>query len=525
MIRTYTSKGMLTSLRLDWIALIGALLMFAALLIVSAAKAGWVFEYPLDDPYIHLAMSAEISRGGYGVNAGEFASAASSALFPLLLMISPETELQRLLPFAWNLVGLALIAILWGRALIWSGYSGVLGALLAFFGPLLVGTISTAYVGMEHTLHAAASIAIIFGLARFLSEGRVPWMLFAGVFFAPILRFEGLALVCLAIGVLYLNDRKRTAYFAAALGLLPVAAFVIYLLSLGLDPLPNSVQAKLVSNDDVEISRLRRIYSTIVINLTKSGGQGIAAISFAALLLRSLSPQIRQTSWNWLALTILLAGVAHLLFGQVGWMERYEHYALASLGLGVLILAAQVERRKFIAQGLAIGSLFVAGWYYVQESVFEYHWGSRAIHNQQAQMSRFAKDHLNKNVAVNDLGWVSWGNQNYVLDLFGLANDEARELRIYDNSQGWGGPLVKRHNVSVIMIYDEMVGEAVAPEWVPLGKLVMRNPRGYLGAEEVLFFAANADEVADANAALAAWWPELPVDTCFVLIETGKCAQ
>ena len=177
--------------RLDLVALTGALGTFVILQLVAAGLAGWVFEYPLDDVYIHLAMASEIARGGYGVNSGEVASAASSGLYPLLLTPFPDSEFQRVLPLFWNVIGLALTAVLWGRALMWAGYTGALGLGLAFFGPLLAGGVSTAYVGMEHTLHAAASVAVIFGLARYLAEGRATAMLILGLALGPILRFEG----------------------------------------------------------------------------------------------------------------------------------------------------------------------------------------------------------------------------------------------------------------------------------------------------------------------------------------------
>ena len=64
---------------------IGALAAFMALTILAISRGVGGFEYPLDDPYIHMAVAEEIVSGGYGVNAGEYASAASSPLYPLLL--------------------------------------------------------------------------------------------------------------------------------------------------------------------------------------------------------------------------------------------------------------------------------------------------------------------------------------------------------------------------------------------------------------------------------------------------------
>ena len=86
------------ALRYDQLSVWTALIAFGALQLAAMWKIGFAFEYPLDDPYIHLAMASEISKGGYGVNSGEIASAASSALFPLLLTPFADTDFQRFLP-------------------------------------------------------------------------------------------------------------------------------------------------------------------------------------------------------------------------------------------------------------------------------------------------------------------------------------------------------------------------------------------------------------------------------------------
>jgi hypothetical protein len=511
--------------RLGGIAVGGAVLAYLGLTIAAMVRSGWNFEYPLDDVYIHLAMASEITRGGYGVNPGEIASAASSALYPMLLTPFPDTDLQRWLPVAWNVVGLATGAWLWGRALGWAGYRGALGVGLAFLGPLVVGAHSTAFTGMEHALHGAASVAIIYGLARLLSDGRGVGLLLCGLFFAPILRFEGLALVVLSIGVLAITGRWRLAVIAAAVGLIPIALFMGFLVSLGLDPLPNSVQAKLVSDGEEAISRLHRVIGTFRINIAKPGGLAILALVVAAIAMRLLDETLRRSHLGWLALVILGAGLGHLLFAQIGWMERYEHYAIAALGLGVLILAARVTGARRLATTIAVLALLPAAWNYVPRTLKDYPWNSRAVYLQQAQMRAFAHDHLDRPIAVNDLGLAVWANPNSVLDLYGLANDQARRLRIFSPDPGWAGPLVQRHDVSVIMIYDSFVGVGISPDWVPLGKLVMLRARGYVGDAVVSFYAAAQSDVGAAQIALQSWAPTLPAEACFVYPDASDCAR
>ena len=562
--------------RLDKIALWAALILYLAVQLLAASRVGFALEYPLDDVYIHLAMASEIAKGGYGVNSGEIASAASSALYPVLLTPFPDSGLQRLLPLLWNVVGLGLTAWLWGKALIWAGYRGTPGVFLAVVFPLFVGAVSTAYVGMEHTLHAAASLAIVFGLLRFLEDGKLTWILFAGLLFAPLFRFEGLALCTMAVAVLLIRGRPFAAVLGAVLSFVPIGFFIYYLLSLGLDPLPNSVQAKLMTNEEVDQSRLTRLFDTYFINMSKIGGMQIVGMTgvlmglglltatrtkaalplLGALLLAaglagqgyismdveariglvgpvamlslggvvflgiatltSLREDETDTNRIWFVLALAAAAMGHAFFAQTGWMERYEHYIVAALALGLVAVAGLAARRRRVAMTLATVAIVAAGANYTYKTAMKYPWGSRAIHLQQYQMAVFAKDFLNRNVAVNDLGWVSWGNPNYVLDLYGLANHEARRLRIFDPQPGWGGPLVKERDVAVIMIYRSFIEDAIAPEWVPLGMLVQNEAKGFLGDDRVHFFAADFSKVPVAEAALREWNKTLLPDSCFV---------
>jgi hypothetical protein len=131
---------------------------FAIWFALTWARIG-TFEYPLDDVYIHLAMAEGIAGGTYGINPGEPASAASSILYPLLLTPFPGTEIQRLLPLAWNLSGLLALAWLLGRWIEeWS--TGTVAVFLALVLPFATNMAGVASLGMEHTLHALAMAAI-----------------------------------------------------------------------------------------------------------------------------------------------------------------------------------------------------------------------------------------------------------------------------------------------------------------------------------------------------------------------------
>jgi hypothetical protein len=92
--------------RSSWLA---PLLVLATVTLVMALEAwliayknGGLFLYTTDDAYIHLSMSEQIARGGYGVNPGEFAAAASSILFPVLLAPFAGFSWQSWTPLAFS---------------------------------------------------------------------------------------------------------------------------------------------------------------------------------------------------------------------------------------------------------------------------------------------------------------------------------------------------------------------------------------------------------------------------------------
>lgn len=499
------------------LSVVSALGAFAVLMWVAIGTAGGVFEYPLDDVYIHLAMAEQIAAGGYGVNAGEIASAASSPLYPLLLLPFAGTEVQRVLPLLWNLAGLVAAAWIWGRILIVSGiFEGqraLIGWAAALAGPVALNTFGVAFTGMEHTLHVAASLAIVLGLLRLLEEERLTLPLLAGLFLTTALRLEGMALGLLAAIVVLRVSGLRPALLCAALTILPVALFAGTLIGLGLDPLPESVQAKLQGNDTVEMDLVTRFLAQFQVNIAKPAGFVLLMASGILLAFLFVLPGLRETGPRSVVMAIFLAALAHLLFGQIGWMDRYEGYIWATLAAGLMIAAS---RGPLVGQGVSLAVIIGGGVFaYWTSWTDHFPWNIRAIHLQPAQSARFAHDYAKVPVAVNDLGLAVWRNPDYVLDLYGLASAEARYLRIEAPTPGWAGPLAEAKGVKLAMIYDKWLGDAVAEDWVLLGYLRIEVPPtapsiGYLGDDHVSYYATDPAHVDALKAALAEWAPTLP---------------
>ena len=483
-----------------WACVAGAFIAYAGLIAMGMARNGWLFEYPLDDVYIHLAMAEQIARGGYGVNAGEYASAASSPAYPLLLTPFSESPFQRWLPLLWNVVALGMAAVLLGYAFARAGL-GRTGVALAAIAPFALSMHVTAFTGMENMAHGAASLAIVLGLWRFVETDRIGGLLLAGCLLAAAFRLEGLALGMAAGGVVAILGRPRAGAMLIALAILPAALFTGYLVALGLDPLPNSVMAKL--DDTGGGSPLE----TFRINTNTCGGRYIFALTGIVALVGAVA-FLRDRRRGWFALAVAASGFAHLIFGATGWMDRYENYLILSLVAALaLVLGGASPLGGRIAVAVALAGGLVT---YAPSTLSIYAWNPKAIAAQQGQMARFAKDFVDGPVAVNDIGYVAWRNPHYVLDLWGLASADALTLRTSLAGQGWAGPLAAEKGVSVAMVYDKWLSEAVPDDWHRLGSLHLDVPNAFLGGSEVAFYATDATAVPGLQASLRAWAEGLP---------------
>ncbi|PYF10242.1 hypothetical protein C8J30_10551 [Rhodobacter viridis] len=489
-----------------------ALATFAALQGVALVLAGGAFDYPLDDVYIHLSMAEGIAAGGYGINPGEYASASSSILYPLLLVPFAGTAVQGVLPLLWNTLSVALAGGLWGFALANSGLGARGRWTLAALVPVGFNIAGVGFTGMENSLHAVAAMATVIGLWSYLREGRIGLLLIAGTLAAPLLRLEGLALSGLVCATLALRGRVR---MATALGIgiaAPVLGFMTFLLHLGLEPLPASVIAKRAMVG-AGTSGITRLIATLGTNLGSLPGLILAAMTATCLALPLLAPGCRRDGRGWLLAVLGIAGLAHLLAAQIGWMNRYEHYILMAELTGLMLVTTGAGSRLAAwASGLFTAlALFAAVGFWTPITLRTI-WNPRAIHLQQAQMARFAKDWVKAPVAVNDIGWVAWQNPNDVLDLWGLGSLEALNARLSAGVPGWAGPLVRAHGVDLVMIYDSWLRIGKSPDWVRLGQLDMENPHGALGDMSVDFYAARPEVAQELQAKLADFAMTLPKD-------------
>lgn len=464
------------------------------------------FTYTLDDPYIHLALSDQIIHGNYGIHAGQHAAPSSSILFPFLLVIAAGTSFHPYLPLLLNVAALFLTIEIVRRffahldlAQHRRGNTVLAGAAVVL--AVCLNIIGIVFTGLEHSLHIATVAAIVYGLVLFLDNRKMPaWLPFV-IVLCPLFRYEGLPLSIAAVLVLAVRGRWRTAAIILATVVILIVGFSVFLVKLGLQPLPDSVLVKSAVAAD-GISGKRDLLVSLADNVIRMFGSAAGlflALSGIAAGSRCL-PEIRARLRDWssdalMALVLVCMVLGHALAGQFGWFCRYEIYALAGVAL-IGIYLARGSLRNVLACGingrvvlyslcfLSLGLLYLRATTLVP-------FAANNVYEQQYQMHRFVNDFYRAPVAVNDLGLVSYRNPEFVLDLGGLASEKARILDGNRPDPGAYDALLRRNNVHLAMIYDELFVGRIPGSWTKVGTMELSRAPVSVTEKDVQFYAID----------------------------------
>ncbi len=511
----------------------GAVLVIVLLLTAATMLlCGGRFVYTLDDPYISLGLGWHIAHGHYGLNAAELASPSSSILYPLLLAAFAWSSIQEWVPLLINSAAAAataaLLVTICGHYSIGThqdhrGRNIFLIVLLC----LAANIIGVVFTGLEHSLHILTSVAVIYGLALTLESDTVPPWLVAALVMNPLWRFEGVALTGLALLALAVHGHIRTALLGFILSAAALGAYMMLMSSMGLPLLPSSVLIKAAIFAPGATGTAHALH-TIKSGLSGAWRYSLHAIPlWVQLVLVLLHPLLRARGWvtgdrghglPWrreLTFVSVITGavIGHAFFGAWGWWYRYEIYLVAATTCGVIVLwHAEIAGFVQCARGPAIGYTVLAALClatsYLRGTLMT-PLAARGVYEQQYQMHRFVIDFYRQPVAVNDVGWVSYGNRDYVLDLWGLGSEAARKARLLDHKMGWLDELTRSHGVGLAMIYSSWFAEDIPSNWRPLAVLRGAHRRISAAEDEVTFYATSTSAEASALAALHAFGSQI----------------
>jgi len=330
--------------------------LFAALLLLlirhGLHQDAGVFVYPLDDAYIHLAVSRNLAlHGVWGISPYAFSGASSSPGWTLLLAgIIRVAGVHVLTPLVANAIAAVLLLLVanlvLARALPRAGIAFLTTALCAVV--LLVPLPGLAMVGMEHTLHSLAMLCLI-ALAAWISsrpkDEAIPTSAIAGLLllaaFSGAVRYESCFGVGIIMAVLFVRRRIILALLAGAASAIGPVWYGLYSYRHTGLYLPFSVLMKSAGHGT----------HNSFDGLLTSSVAPILLLMTVALLVRLAQRELIPASergpfWTYgQSFLILVLGtlLLHDLVGPTGWLMRYEAYLYV---LGVVAIALAVGEAK-----------------------------------------------------------------------------------------------------------------------------------------------------------------------------------
>ncbi len=467
------------------------------------------FVYPLDDAYIHMAISKHwVCDGVFGITKYEFTPSTSSPLYiGLLTLVFRCCGVQELALLVINLLcALGLLAVcaallrrqLASEPVIAAGLLGVI-----FLMPLIPALFS----GMEHILHTALVLALSYVAGGLLAAPAGPadrrrvallWLL--GLL-ATATRFETLFVAAVVGGGLLLRRRWGVALGLVACAVLPVLLMGCYSVQHGGYWLPNSLMTK---------GEFPKFDSTLNIFLAL-GGRSLAklvwldghllglALLVAVLLLTRWYKTKTLAAADWFALLFLPVLLLHCQFAQTGWFYRYEAYLVVFGLLAALLLAGGLwstlaRPRRYLLLGLSVlcvaPACMRAGLAFRQTVP-----AMQNVYHQHFQMMLFLKTFYDREtVVINDVGAITFFTDVRCVDTGGLINTEIVRLM---HEGAWTPDrlreLVTERKARIAIVYPELLPGPM-PDWIPLATWRISN--NAICAHDTLYVCAlNPAEV------------------------------
>lgn len=478
--------------------------VYAAVVMMVASTTSF---YTLDDPYIHMALAENIARGHFGVNLGEFSNPSSSILWPWLLATCERIGVMVWAPLLANIACFVLsLRVMLPFLLRRLAPEGSPVAALVFCGLALLAfnLFGVIFTGMEHSLHVLLTVIVVTRAV----DGRHDAMALVALVLSPLVRFEGGLVLAFGVGAALYDRRYAFAAIAVALPAVYIGAYAMWLGSLGLPALPSSVLSKSALSSGVVGGggTVGALFANLGVNV-----RAPSVVMFAMLAGAMAFGAVKRQGRNRLmALGMLGVLVLAFLAGKLDGYGRYEVYALCAGGLvGVHLFGAELRRvlatplRGVMLGGVAAVMCIGLGPYVLATTPM----AARNIDRQQHQMHRLAVECWKKPVAINDLGWVSFRNDGYVLDLWGLGNEAARKARAVA-APGWMDNLVAAKGVELAMIYTGWFPDT-PKTWVKVGTLSFTGQHVTPAYRSVDILATRPEAVAEVKACLTGMsWPD-----------------
>jgi hypothetical protein len=408
------------------------------------------FVYPLDDAYIHLAVSRNLAlHGVWGISRYNFSGASSSPGWTLLLAgVIKVAGVHLVTPLIVNAIAGVALLLLASILLAWAlPRAGMFYMAAALCAMVLVAPLpGLAAIGMEHMLHSVVMLFLL-GLAAWIASletsvpiptGAAAALLLAGAA-AGALRYES----CFAIAaVMVCLLMRRRAVLAVLLGL-----------AAAIGPVSYGLYSRAHSGITLPFSVVMKSSGGAHLQLTSfiiSAAEPILLILAAVFFLRRASRAAAGTSAKWryhdtffglVLATLTMQGIV----GPLGWLMRYEAYlyVLATVALA-LVIGDEWQRRgerggaRFTgAEKWVLAAVFFALLEPFNGMIHRVHHGwsdvAASIHDRYVEhlpQALFVEQEMpNAVVMANDIGFLAfYAKDAQILDPLGLGSLEPVKL-------------------------------------------------------------------------------------------------
>jgi hypothetical protein len=452
--------------------LLVALVLAIAMTGAFALRRGGVL-YPLDDSYIHLALGRTLAESGvWGVTSERASAASSSPLWTVLLAAAAKVTpgLGRA-AFSWapllgNLLAGALLIGFWRRRLASAPLPNLAALVLIAIVPLPV----TALIGMEHVLHALMGCVLAWYAACALEHDERPGSrqvakIAALSALAVATRYETMAMVATIAGLAAVYRRWSLIPGVLIPPLLTMAAFGAIWVRNGGWWVPNSFLLKTGAGEKGGV--LANLYDHVIEQAFSVVGL-MTAFLLASLAIMWLAVRSRRGPERVLLVLGAACTAAQFLFGQLGWLHRYEAWLVALDGFAVVMAASAVAQGRarvfgaivlvFLAfclprTGLALSKTVLAA----HDREWEHFGPADAL----APLGGVP-------LLVNDIGVFAYYGPVRPVDVFGLADNESLRLKREE-----------RFEADDVRAFARSVGARHAELQICWDKIRMRLPTGW----------------------------------------------
>jgi hypothetical protein len=224
------------------------------------------------------------------------------------------------------------------------------------------------------------------------------------------------------------------------------------------------------------------------------------------------------------SISVAFSLLLHLMFGHYGWYARYEIYiwvfsllSLCFLYSSSISLAINRYKAGFSIV-LLISVILLCQPYVKVFSTLPY--AANNIFDEHYHMQKYVTEYYKKPVAVNDIGYVSYKNDYYVLDVAGLSSKEAFDARQKApyGEVSWMDSLAKIHNIQLAMIYETWFPTQPS-NWKKIGELYITRDQIIIGGPIVSFFTLNDSIRPEVKRQLTEFEPTLPFKNMLLIYD------